>query len=75
MRAENVFTLDEAREKFSKYIKIIFSSDNITKDKIHDVKRIITKNNTGKTRVILSYKNRRFDCTNGFKGRFICKHK
>ena len=58
MRAENVFTLDEAREKFSKYIKIILSSDNISKDKIHEIKRIITKNKTGKTRVILSYKNR-----------------
>ena len=43
MRAENVFTLDEAREKFSKYIKIILSSDNITKDKIHAVKKLLQK--------------------------------
>ena len=58
MRAESVFTLDTAREKFSKCIRIILSSEYISKDKIYDIKKIITKNNSGKTRVIFLYKNR-----------------
>ena len=58
MRAESAFTLDAAREKFSKYIKIILSSEYISKEKIFNIKKIIAKNNTGKTKVILSYKNR-----------------
>ena len=58
MRAENVFTLNAAREKFSKYIRIILSSEHISKDNIFDLKKIITKYSTGKTKVILSYKNR-----------------
>ena len=58
MRAESVLTLDAAREKFSKYVRIILSSDHMSKEKIFTLKKIITKNNSGKTRVILSYKNR-----------------
>ena len=58
MRAESVFTLDIAREKYSKYLKIILSSDHVSKEKIYSIKEIISKNTSGKTKVFLSYKNR-----------------
>ena len=58
MRVESVFTLDTAREKYSKYLKIVLSSDHVSKEKIYNIKEIISRNNTGKTKVILSYKNR-----------------
>ena len=58
MRAETVFTLDTAREKYSKYLNIILSSDRVSKEKIISIKDIIAKNNSGKTKVILSYRNR-----------------
>ena len=58
MRAESVFTLDVAREKYSKYLRIVLSSDHVSKEKIYGIKEIISKNNSGKTKVILSYKNR-----------------
>ena len=58
MRAESVFTLDVAREKYSKYLKIVLSSDHVSKEKIYTIKEIISNNNSGKTKVILSYKNR-----------------
>ena len=58
MRAESVFTLDVAREKYSKYLKIVLSSDHVSKEKIYNIKEILSKNNSGKTKVILSYKNR-----------------
>ena len=58
MRAESVFTLDTAREKYSKYLKIVLSSDHVSKEKIRSIKEIISKNDSGKTKVILSYKNR-----------------
>ena len=58
MRAESVFTLDVAREKDSKYLKIVLSSDRVSKEKIYNIKQIISNNNSGKTKVILSYKNR-----------------
>ena len=58
MRAESVFTLDVAREKYSKYLKIVLSSDHVSKEKIYNIKEIISNNNSGKTKVILSYKNR-----------------
>ena len=58
MRAESVFTLDIAREKYSKYLKIILSSDHVSKEKIYSIKKIISKNTSGKTKVFLSYKNR-----------------
>ena len=58
MRAESVFKLDVAREKYSKYLKIVLSSDHVSKEKIYNIKEIISNNNSGKTKVILSYKNR-----------------
>ena len=58
MRAESVFTLDIARERYSKYLKIVLSSDHVSKEKIHSIKKLITENNSGKTKVILLYKNR-----------------
>ncbi len=58
MRAESVFTLDIARERYSKYLKIVLSSDHVSKEKMHSIKKIITENNSGKTKVILLYKNR-----------------
>ena len=58
MRAENVFSLDTAREKYSKYLRIILSSESISKQKIYDIKKIINMNSNGKTKVMLSYKTR-----------------
>ena len=60
MRAENLYTLIEAREKYSKHLSIVLSSELISKEKIHDIKKIIDKYDSGKTRVILSYKTRDF---------------
>ena len=60
MRAEKIFTLLEAREKYSKYLSIILSSEILSKDKIHDIKNIINKYDSGKTKVVLSYKTRDF---------------
>ena len=60
MRADKVYTLVEAREKYSKHLSIILSSELISKDKIHDIKNIIDKYDSGNTRVILSYKTRDF---------------
>ena len=45
---ESVFSLDVAREKYSKYLKIVLSSDHVSKEKIHNIKEIISnikKNN------------------------------
>ena len=39
-------------------MKIVLSSDHVSKEKIYNIKEIITNNNSGKTKVILSYKNR-----------------
>ena len=60
MRAEKLFTLTEAREKYSKHLSIVLSSELISKEKIHDIKSIIDKYDSGNTRVILSYKTRDF---------------
>ncbi len=60
MRAEKIFTLLEAREKYSKCLSIILSSEILSKDKIHDIKNIINKYDSGKTKVVLSYKTRDF---------------
>tara|TARA_B100001109_G_scaffold111132_1_gene90718 strand:+ start:11163 stop:14594 length:3432 start_codon:yes stop_codon:yes gene_type:complete len=58
MKADKIYSLDDAREKFSKYLKITLSSDIISKDKVYDIKNIIDKHDTGKTKVMLSYKTR-----------------
>ena len=60
MRAEKLYTLTEAREKYSKHLSIVLSSEMISKDKIHDIKNIIDKYDSGKTKVVLSYKTRDF---------------
>ena len=60
MRAEKLYTLTEAREKYSKHLSIVLSSELISKEKIHDIKNIIDKHDSGKTRVVLSYKTRDF---------------
>tara|TARA_B100001741_G_C16207181_1_gene438550 strand:- start:19 stop:618 length:600 start_codon:yes stop_codon:yes gene_type:complete len=58
MRADDVYTLDTARDKYSKYIQIVLSSDLISRQKILDIKKIISRNNSGKTKVMLTYKTR-----------------
>ena len=60
MRAEKLYTLTEAREKYSKHLSIVLSSELISKEKIHDIKNIIDKHDSGNTRVVLSYKTRDF---------------
>ena len=50
----------EAREKYSKHLSIFLTSERISKEKIHDIKNIIEKYESGKTRVMLSYKTRDF---------------
>jgi len=58
MKAEKVYSLDDAREKYSKFLSIILSSDKISKEKVLDIKNIIDKHDSGKTKVMLSYKTR-----------------
>ena len=58
MKADKIYSLDEAREKFSKFLSITLSSDIISKQKIYDIKNIIDKYDKGKTKVILSYRTR-----------------
>ena len=60
MRAEKLYTLTEAREKYSKHLSIVLSSELISKEKIHDIKNIIDKHDSGNTKVVLSYKTRDF---------------
>jgi DNA polymerase-3 subunit alpha len=60
MRAEKLYTLIEAREKYSKHLSIVLSSELISKEKIHDIKNIFDKYDSGKTKVMLSYKTRDF---------------
>ena len=43
MRADNVFTLNTARDKYSKYLSITLSSDCMSKDKISALRDIISK--------------------------------
>ena len=58
MKADKIYSLDEAREKYSKSLNIILSSDKISKEKVHDIKNIIDKYDTGTTKVMLSYRTR-----------------
>ena len=51
MRADKVFTLNAARDKYSKYLNIVLSSDSISKDKISSLKDIILKNEQVKLRL------------------------
>ena len=60
MRAEKLYTLTQAREKFSKHLSIVLSSEIISKEKIRDIKNIIDKYDSGNTKVVLSYKTRDF---------------
>ena len=60
MKADKLYTLTEAREKYSKHLSIVLSSELISKEKIHDIKNIIDKHDSGNTKVIISYKTRDF---------------
>ena len=60
MRAERVYSLADAREKYSKYLNIIFPSELLSKDKLIQIKNIFDKYGTGQTLVKLSYKTRDF---------------
>jgi DNA polymerase-3 subunit alpha len=58
MRAERVYTLTEAREKYSKYLSIVFPSELLSKEKVIQIKSIFEKYNSGKTQIKLFYKTR-----------------
>ena len=60
MKAEKVFSLDDAREQYSKYLYITLSSNMVSKQKIYDIKNIFEKYDSGKTKVLLSFKTRDF---------------
>ena len=60
MRAERVYTLVEAREKYSKFLSIVFPSEFLSKEKLKQIKSIFEKHNSGKTQIKLSYKTRDF---------------
>jgi DNA polymerase-3 subunit alpha len=60
MRAERVYTLVEAREKYSKFLSIVFPSEFLSKEKLQQIKSIFEKHNSGKTQIKLSYKTRDF---------------
>ena len=58
MRAERVYTLTDAREKYSKYLNIIFPSELLSKEKLAQIKTIFEKYDSGTTQIKLSYKTR-----------------
>ena len=58
MRADNVYTLSDARERHSKIIQILLSSDLQSKETLQAVKNIITQSEAGNTKVIISYVSR-----------------
>jgi DNA polymerase-3 subunit alpha len=58
MRAERVCTLTDAREKYSKYLSIVFPSELLSKEKITQIKNIFKKYDSGKTQIKLFYKTR-----------------
>jgi len=60
MRAERVYTLTDAREKYSKYLSVVFPSELLSKEKLAQIKSIFEKYDSGKTRIKLSYKTRDF---------------
>jgi DNA polymerase-3 subunit alpha len=60
MRAERVYTLTDAREKYSKYLSVVFPSELLSKEKLEQIKSIFEKYNSGKTKIKLSYKTRDF---------------
>jgi DNA polymerase-3 subunit alpha len=60
MRAERVYSLTDAREKYSKYLSVVFPSELLSKEKLAQIKNIFEKYNSGKTQIKLSYKTRDF---------------
>ncbi len=59
MRADSVFPISTARQKYAKSIKIIIPKDEISKDKILEIKKILDKN-SGETVVNLIFKTKDF---------------
>ena len=60
MRADRVYTLSDARDKYSKYLSIVLPSDLLSKEKIVQIKNIFQKYESGKTQIKLFYKTRDF---------------
>ena len=60
MRADKVYTLTDAREKYSKYLNIVLPSELLSKEKITQIKNIFERYDSGKTQIKLSYKTRDF---------------
>lgn len=60
MRAERVYSITDAREKYSKYLDIVFPSELLSKEKLTQIKNIFEKYDSGNTQIKLSYKTRDF---------------
>ena len=60
MRVERVYTLSEARDKYSKYLSIVLPSELLSKEKVTQIKNIFQKYESGKTQIKLFYKTRDF---------------
>jgi DNA polymerase-3 subunit alpha len=60
MRAERVYTLSDARDKYSKYLSIVLPSELLSKEKVAQIKNIFQKYESGKTQIKLFYKTRDF---------------
>ena len=58
MRVDNVYSLNDARERHSKYIEIILTSDLKSKETLQSIKDIITESEAGNTKVTISYVSR-----------------
>ena len=59
MRADNVFSLDAARQKFAKSMQITIPTENMSKEKILQIKSLLDQN-IGDTHVNLIFKTRDF---------------
>ena len=58
MRVDNVYSLNDARERHSKCIEIILTSDLKSKETLQSIKNIITASDAGNTQVTISYVSR-----------------
>ena len=58
MRVDNVYSLNDARERHSKYIEIILTADLKSKETLQSIKNIITESEAGNTKVTISYVSR-----------------
>jgi len=57
---QRVYTLSEARNKYSKYLSIVLPSELLSKEKVAQIKYIFQKYKSGKTQIKLFYKTRDF---------------